>query len=151
MKFGGLVGMTFRLVIISHSLPIKGKSKNGEGGWGLHAAFLLCGGSPIYCLCFLFFFYFIVAWVNFFFQFVGDPVLYIQQFILVAHVSPWRPHLQSNMVIKEALKPAFQITKFITDFQYQHGYVFYPITRTVTYRERLQISFLNTAEFHNWT
>lgn len=53
--------------------------------------------------------------------FVGDPVLYIQQFILVAHVSPWRPHLQSNMVIKEALKPAFQITKFITDFQYQHG------------------------------
>lgn len=81
--------------------------------------------------------------------FVGDPVLYIQQFILVAHVSPWRPHLQSNMVIKEALKPAFQITKFITDFQYQHGYVFYPITRTVTYRERLQISFLNTAEFHN--
>ena len=82
-----------------------------------------------------------------FFQFVGDPVLYIQQFILVAHVSPWRPHLQSNLVIKEALKPAFQITKFITDFQYQHGYVVYPITRTI---EWLQIiSSLNTAEFHN--
>ncbi|KAL9968180.1 hypothetical protein ACROYT_G026523 [Oculina patagonica] len=53
--------------------------------------------------------------------FVGDPVLFIQQFILMAHVSPWRPHLQSNLVIKEALKPAFQITKFISDFQYQHG------------------------------
>lgn len=51
--------------------------------------------------------------------FVGDPVLYIQQFILMVHVSPWRPHLQSSLVIKEALKPAFNITKHINDFQYQ--------------------------------
>lgn len=53
--------------------------------------------------------------------FVGDPLLYIQQFILMAHISPWRPRLQNNMVIKEALRPAFNITKFITDFQFQDG------------------------------
>jgi len=75
------------------------------------------------------------------FQFVGDPVLYIQQFILVAHVSPWRPHLQSNMVIKEALKPAFQITKFITDFQYHHGYVL------INKEERKVASSVNTSKF----
>lgn len=53
--------------------------------------------------------------------FVGDPVLYIQQFILMAHVSPWRPHLQNSLVIKEALKPGFNITKHITDFQHKQG------------------------------
>lgn len=53
--------------------------------------------------------------------FVGDPLLYIQQFILMAHISPWRPHLQNNKVIKEALRPAFNITKFITDFQFEDG------------------------------
>ena len=58
-----------------------------------------------------------------YFQFVGDPVLYIQQFIVFAHVSPWRPHLQNNMVIKEALKPAFRITNVIEDFQFSYGYV----------------------------
>ena len=58
-----------------------------------------------------------------YFQFVGDPVLYIQQFIVFAHVSPWRPHLQNNMVIKEALKPAFRITNIIEDFQFSYGYV----------------------------
>lgn len=62
---------------------------------------------------------------------MGDPVLYIQQFIVVAHFSPWRPHLQSNMVVKEALKPAFQITKFITDFQYQDGYVLHSLTKKI--------------------
>lgn len=40
----------------------------------------------------------------------------------MAHISPWRPRLQNNMVIKEALRPAFNITKFITDFQFQDGY-----------------------------
>ena len=58
-----------------------------------------------------------------YFQFVGDPVLYIQQFIVFAHISPWRPHLQNNMVIKEALKPAFRITNVIEDFQFSYGYV----------------------------
>lgn len=58
-----------------------------------------------------------------YFQFVGDPVLYIQQFIVFAHVSPWRPHLQNNMVMKEALKPAFRITNVIEDFQFSYGYV----------------------------
>ena len=86
------------------------------------------------------------------FQFVGDPVLYIQQFILVAHVSPWRPHLQSNMVIKEALKPAFQITKLIKDFQYQRGYVLHSLIRKIrekVYNLHVAFSSLNTAEFHN--
>ena len=40
----------------------------------------------------------------------------------MAHISPWRPHLQNNKVIKEALRPAFNITKFITDFQFEDGY-----------------------------
>ena len=69
-----------------------------------------------------------------FLQFVGDPVLYIQQFILMAHVSPWRPHLQNSLVIKEALKPGFNITKHITDFQHKQGYDF---TTTTTTKNRV--------------
>ena len=57
-------------------------------------------------------------------------MLYIQQFILMAHVSPWRPHLQNSLVIKEALKPGFNITKHITDFQHKQGYDF--TTTTIT-------------------
>ena len=67
-----------------------------------------------------------------YFQFVGDPVLYIQQFIVFAHVSPWRPHLQNSMVIKEALKPAFRITNVIEDFQFSYGYVIFIIVKQMS-------------------
>ncbi|XP_015773212.1 PREDICTED: sterol regulatory element-binding protein cleavage-activating protein-like [Acropora digitifera] len=56
--------------------------------------------------------------------FVGDPLLYIQQFILMAHISPWRPRLQNNMVIKEALRPAFNITKFIMFYRWYFQFFF---------------------------
>ena len=57
-------------------------------------------------------------------QFVGEPLLYVQQFVMTVHISPWKLGLQSNEVIREAMKPAFHMTQSIKDFQHQERLVF---------------------------
>ena len=52
-------------------------------------------------------------------QFVGEPLLYVQQFVMAVHINPWRAGLLTNEMFREALKPAFNLSQVITEFTYK--------------------------------
>ena len=43
--------------------------------------------------------------------------MYVIQFVLTTHLTEWMTTFQSNEVMREALKPAFHVTKAISDFR----------------------------------
>ena len=50
-------------------------------------------------------------------QLDGKPFVYIAQFVLTTHLSPWMTAIQSHEIMRQVLRPAFHVTKIITDFK----------------------------------